>query len=218
MTDEVLTTLAEKVDLKHAALIVVDVQNDFCADGGFFHRTGRDMSMIQPMVPRLVQFLERTREVGLRTVFIQSTYDERFNSGPMKERNRRRGVEIPRCITGSWGADFYLVKPQQQEFVVEKHRYSAFAGTKLDLLLRSQGIKTLIMTGVATNVCVESTARDGFFLDYYIVFLKDLCATDSQFLHDATLENIDSLFGVVCTSAEVLVAWKWPGVVEVPAK
>ena len=207
MANELLLSLREKVDPRHAAMVVVDMQNDFCAEGGFFHQTGQDLSLIQPMVPNLVQFIEHGRRVGLPIVFIQAIYDDIYLSAPMRERNRRKGWERPRLVTGSWGADFYLVKPHQRDLVVIKHRYSSFAGTELDILLRNLAVKSLIMTGVATNVCVESTARDGYFLNYYIVLVEDCCATTSQSLHRATLANIDENFGVVCTAPEVVDAW-----------
>jgi len=93
------------------------------------------------------------------------------------------------------------------ECIVTKHRYSGFINTDLDLILRAQGIQTLIMTGTATNVCVESTARDGFMLDYYIVFLGDCTGTGDRNLHEATLQNISGAFGVVCNSTDVSAHW-----------
>ncbi|MFC2018953.1 cysteine hydrolase family protein, partial [Chloroflexota bacterium] len=89
-----------------------------------------------------------------------------------------------------------------------KHRYSAFIDTDLDLILRSQGIKTVIMTGVATNVCVESTARDASMKDYYVVFVKDCAASFTMRDHNATLRTMGTLFGTVASSQEVMGAWE----------
>lgn len=207
MADKLLLSLAEKVDPAHAAVIVVDVQNDFCADGGFFQQTGQDVSRIQAMVPTLAQFIEHGRRAGLPIIFIRAIYDDLYLSAPMRERNKRKGWETPRLVTDSWGADFYLVKPEPHDPIVVKHRYSAFAGTELDLVLRNLAVKTLIMTGVATNVCVESTARDGYFLNYYVVLVENCCASTRESLHRATLDNVDENFGVVCASPEVVAAW-----------
>jgi len=91
--------------------------------------------------------------------------------------------------------------------IVSKHRYGAFEGTDLDLVLRSRGIRTVIMTGVATNVCVETTARQAFLKDYYVVFASDCSATFSQAAHDATLHNIDQFFGEVVTSEQIMACW-----------
>lgn len=212
---KVLTTLEEKVDPSHAALIVVDVQNDFCAKGGMLDREGRDVSLVQAMVPRLIKLIDRAREVGLTIIYIQSIYNSENNCYLsdvwLEQANRRRKgsyTEYPVCERNSWNGDFYQgIKPLAGEIVVNKHRFSAFIDTDLDLILRSKGIRTLIMSGVATNVCVETTSRDGFMKDYYIVFLKDCSATFSEEMHNTTLKNIDLFFGQVVDSSEVTKCW-----------
>jgi ureidoacrylate peracid hydrolase len=100
------------------------------------------------------------------------------------------------------------VRPRPDEPVVTKHRYGAFESTDLDLVLRSRGVRTVIMTGVATNVCVETTARQAFLRDYYVVFLRDCTATYSQAEHDAALHNIDQFFGQVAGAEEVMACWQ----------
>lgn len=207
--ERIPATLAEKVDPRHTALVVVDVQNDFCADGGFFSDMGYDLSMIQPMVPRLNSFIARAREMKVPVVFVRCNYDDVYVSGVWAEKRKRKGrTGKELCLSDTWGADFFVVSPEPGEVVVTKHRFSGFVGTNLDLILRSMGVKTLLMSGVATNVCVESTARDGFQLDYYIVFLEDCAANTSLELHNGTLENIKKYFGVVASTKEVLNAWK----------
>ncbi|MCC7105046.1 MAG: cysteine hydrolase [Chloroflexi bacterium] len=212
---EVLRELDEKVDPRHAALIVVDVQNDFCADEGFFGRTNQDLTMIQACVPRLEQLINEARRAGVMVVFIRSIYDDPYLSEPMRERNLRRGLLSQRCLSGSWGADFYRVNPLPGEVVITKHRYSAFHGTELDDVLRSAGIRTAIMTGVTSNVCVESTSRDAYFRNYYVVFVDDCVATTNEDFSGATSEeihrwtaiNIQLTFGVVVKADEVAGAW-----------
>ena len=110
--------------------------------------------------------------------------------------------------------DFYQgFKPLPGEVVIDKHRFSVFADTYLDLILRRKVIRTLIMTGVATNVCVETTSRDGFMKDYYIVFLRDCTAATfatakiSEEMHNNTLRNIDLYFGQVVDSSDVIRCW-----------
>ncbi|MBI3077562.1 MAG: cysteine hydrolase [Deltaproteobacteria bacterium] len=203
-----LRTLEEKVAPGNAALIVVDVQNDFCADKGYFAKTGHDVSMAQAMVPNLQPLIEGARRAGVMVLFVQAIYDPVYLAPPWYERNARNKLEMPRCLTGTWGADFYQVSPLPTETIVRKHRYSAFINTELDLILRSRQIKTVIMTGVATNVCVESTARDAFMKDYYVVFVDDCSATYSKELHEGTLKNIEACFGIVTTSREILGAWE----------
>ncbi len=119
-----------------------------------------------------------------------------YNTGPnhylsdvwLEQAKRRRNgayVQYPVCEPGAWNGDFYQIKPRPDEAIVTKHRYGAFEGTDLDLILRSRGIRSVIMTGVATNVCVETTARQAFLRDYYVVFTNDCSATFSQAQHDA---------------------------------
>jgi ureidoacrylate peracid hydrolase len=102
----------------------------------------------------------------------------------------------------------YGVAPEPGDPLVTKHRYSAFINTDLDLILRAQGIKSLILTGVATNGCVESTARDGFMLDYYVVFVDDCSATSAgPGPHAGTLANIGRGFGEVVKAADLMSMW-----------
>jgi ureidoacrylate peracid hydrolase len=91
--------------------------------------------------------------------------------------------------------------------VVTKHRYSAFVDTELQALLRSNRIENLLLAGVATNVCVESTARDAFMFDYRVTVLSDCTGTYSETLREATLENMRRAFGTVATSTEVTRIW-----------
>jgi ureidoacrylate peracid hydrolase len=209
-----LKTLADKVRPEHCALVIVDVQNDFCAEGGAMHREGRDLSLVKAMVPRLAALIDAARSAGVRCVWVRNVY----NTGPnwyLSEvwlehaQRRRRGayLTIPVCEPNAWNGDFFEIRPRPDEAIVTKHRYGAFESSDLDLVLRSQGIRTVIMTGVATNVCVETTARQAFLRDYYVVFLSDCTATYSQADHDATLRNIDAFFGEVVSAAELQACW-----------
>src|SRR5207248_11130600 len=94
------------------------------------------------------------------------------------------------------------------EIVVQKYRYSAFAGTNLDLLLRSNGIKTLVMCGDATSGCVESTTRHGFFHDYYVVTAADACADFDRHRHDMSLQKMDVSYGYVVPTDCIVDAWR----------
>jgi ureidoacrylate peracid hydrolase len=210
-----LKTLTEKVDPRHCAILIVDVQNDFCAEGGAMHREGRDVSAVQQMVPRLARLIGAARAAGVKCVWIRNVY----NTGPnwyLSEvwlehaQRRRRGayVSIPVCEPSAWSGDFYEIRPLSDEVIVTKHRYGAFEGSDLDLVLRSQKIRTVVMTGVATNVCVETTARQAFLRDYYVVFTNDCTATYSKIDHDATLRNIDAYFGQVASAEEIEACWR----------
>jgi ureidoacrylate peracid hydrolase len=209
-----LRTLNEKVDPRHCALILVDVLNDFCAEGGAMHREGCDLSMVRDMMPRLEGLLAAARTVGTRCVWVRCAYNTTPNHYLsevwLEHCQRRRAgayIKFPVCEPAQWNGDFFQIRPRPDEVVVTKHRYGAFEGTDLDLILRSQGIRSVIMTGVATNVCVETTARQAFMKDYYVVFAGDCSATYSQALHDSTLANIDRFFGEVVTAGQITSCW-----------
>lgn len=193
------------------ALVVVDVQNDFCARGGFFDRVGHDLAMVHAAIDRLEHVLSAARAADVAPIFVRTTYDEPYVSAPMRARYERLGYPLDVLISDTWGAEFFQIAPEAGDLVVTKHRYSAFIDTDLPLHLRSHGITSLILTGVATNVCVESTARDAFMMDYHVMLLEDCCATYSQVLHDTTLENIWRSFGIVADSAELMAAWSAVG-------
>ncbi|MBI4320480.1 MAG: cysteine hydrolase [Chloroflexi bacterium] len=200
--------LERKVDPKHTALVVVDLQNDFCHSDGCLSRRGVDRSGMQAMVPKLIEFIGTAREHGVAIVFVRTTHSAWTDTDAWVERRRfRHSPDIPICEEGSWGTKFYEVQPQPGDLIVTKHRYSAFHNTDLDMAMKARGIKTLLMTGGATNVCVETTAREGFMHDFYIVMIDDLCSTSSAEAHQGTLNNIRAHFGVVATAEEIAKIW-----------
>ena len=163
--------------------------------------------MIQAMAPRLSSFISQARDAGVLIVFVQALFDEPYLSQEWADKWTKSPSGKGLCTAGAWGTELYLVQPQAGDVVITKHRYSAFKGTNLDLVLRSKGIQTLLISGVSTNVCVESTARDGHQMDYYIVLLEDCVANTDERAHSNTLENIRRHFGEVCSNADVLSAW-----------
>ena len=104
--------------------------------------------------------------------------------------------------------EFYQITPEPEDVILPKHRYSAFIGTPLDAILRANGIKTLILAGVATNVCVESTARDGFMLDYHIVLPSNLTAGVNDQVKQMSLYNIGMFFGEIVESSRLISTWE----------
>lgn len=192
--------LKDNVDPKVAALVVVDVQNDFCHEKGALARAGLNVRHMKRVVPRLASFLEEARSSGVRVIFIKTVHTPWTHSEARKDWGT--------CLEGSWGQEFYGVQPKGDEPVVVKHRYGAFSDTDLDLILRSQKVKSLIVVGVATNVCVESTVREAYMKDYHVVLVSDCCAAASAAEHRAALYNTDRFFGTVALSQEIVEAWR----------
>ena len=206
-----LRTLEEKIAPGRAALIVVDVQNDFCADDGAFARLGRDVGALHPVVDRIEVLVAAARAAGVLIVFLQYCQNDRTESDVHLEQRSRGRAGVRYCEEGTDGADFYRVSPQPGEPVVKKHRYSGFVDTELDLVLRSSDIASLIMTGIATSGCVEATARDGFMRDYYVVLVEDCCGSYSSVLHEGTLQNISEAYGIVAQSDAIMSEWERAG-------
>jgi ureidoacrylate peracid hydrolase len=210
--------LSEKVAPQHTAVIVVDMQNDFCTEGGAMDTIGLGTGLdpIREMIPSLQRFLDDARSAGLTIIYIQAVYntdDNRYLSPVWLEHaQRRRGglyTTIPLCFEGSWGAEIIdEIAPQPGEMIVQKHRYSAFIDTPLQQLLRNRGIKTILVTGVGTNGCVECTARDGFMLDFFTITVSDCCMTYWPEQHVGSLRDLETLFGEVLPADEIVACWK----------
>src|SRR5262245_54830929 len=200
-------TMAEKISPERAALVVIDVQNAYCHPEGMAGLRGQDISTCPAAVANIQRLIAGARAVGVPVIYVRNAHEScteseswaAARSGPPTDRGG---------FAGTWGAEFYEIAPAPGEPIVNKHRYSGFVGTRLDNVLRTYKRSSLIMTGVATNVCVESTARDGAFLDYHIVFMADAtAANDGPAAHEATLANMRLHFGIVATTDEVLAAW-----------
>lgn len=197
------------LDPKETALIFVDIQNDFCHEDGICAQRGRDVTGAQEIIPNVELLIKNARALSIPVIFIQMTQNEHTISDAWSNRPRKEGFAHPLevCKKNSWGADFYKVAPKENDIVVEKHRYSAFIETELNMILKNLKCNSLIVTGVATNVCVESTARDGFMLDYNVTVVKDASAGYMEELHAATFQNIENNFGLALETNDIISYW-----------
>ena len=203
-----LRTLKERCDPQHAALIVVDVQNDFVSPTGSAAKRGEDVSAAMAMVPNLLRLIEEARRVGVTIVYIRTTHSGWTDTPSWIYRTSQKGG-LSTCREGTWGAEFYNgIAPRPTERVVIKHRYSAFINTDLNTVLKARNIQSVLVCGVATNVCVETTARDGYMYDYYVTMIDDCSAAYEAKLHLGTLENMRRHFGLVASSGEIIETWK----------
>lgn len=189
------------VDLSKSAVVVIDMQNDYCHKQGSGALNGGDVTDHYAIVPNVQRLIDAAHEAEIPVFFIKTTHDETTNSKVWL--SRRIGRKHDTCVTGTWGAEYFGVAPTHKDIEVIKHRYSAFIKTDFELKLRALGCETLLITGVATNVCVESTLRDGFMLDFYTVLVSDCTAAGSKAAYDATLENVRKGFGWVTDSMEI---------------
>ena len=204
----VLKTLKERTDPRWSALLVVDVQNDFASPKGAAAQRGDDVSEATAMVPRLLRLIDAARRVGLTTIYVQTIHGE-WTDTPSWTYRESQQKKLNSCREGSWGAEFYDgIRPLPSERIVNKHRYSAFINTDMNTVLRAKGIESVMVTGIATNVCVETTARDAYMFDYYVTMVGDCAAAYDQKAHEATLENMRRHFGLVANSDEIMKTWE----------
>ncbi len=209
MPQDLLTDLSEVIEPAHTALLAIDVQNDFCAPGGHTEaRLGRDVAACQAVVEPIEGLAAAARRAGVPVVWIKADYDRAYLSPPIHARQVARGMEKAYCVSGTWGAGFYRVNPEDGDLVIEKHRHSAFAGTELDQILRDRGIRTVAVAGVQTHVCVESTLRDASARGYYVVVPRDCVGSYDRDLHDKTLRCVEMHFGEVVESADLVARWR----------
>jgi ureidoacrylate peracid hydrolase len=204
-----LPTLAERLAPGNAALLVIDMQNDFCAEEGYIEKAvGRDASACRAIAARVMTLVDAARAASVPVLWVCANYAPEFVAPHFLLKQRERAIETVCCAPESWGAAFYGVSARPDEPVVEKHTYSAFVKTALDGLLRARGVRSLIFTGVQTNVCVESSVRDAAALGYHIVVAEDAVASHTRELHDATLANVRIFFGDVVPAQTIAQAWR----------
>jgi ureidoacrylate peracid hydrolase len=204
-------SFAERIDPATTALVIVDVQNDFCHEEGLCGRTGDDVGVTRPMIRNIGKLLEAARTAEMLILFVRASYDVPVLSAALAEQYQRRGFPDSVCLEGTPGVDFFQgiePAPRANEIVIRKHRYSAFWDSNIDLVLRANGIRTVVMTGISTDICVESTARDAFFRDYYVVVAGDACSNFSKPRHDATLAVLGRAFGDVTSAEEIAEVWR----------
>jgi ureidoacrylate peracid hydrolase len=200
-------TFAEKVDPNHTALIVIDMQNEFCSPDGYVAKQGWDITPMQSMAEQLKKFIDAARK-HVKVIHIRGQYEPAFMPVAMVERLHRLNIP-PYCQPRTKGVEFYPgFEPAPGEILITKRMFSAFAHTELDYLLRNIEVKTVVLTGTFTNVCVDSTARDAYFHNYYVILVDDLTACPDPELHRATLETLGHFFGVVVKSRELLSTWE----------
>lgn len=176
-----------QIDAQHCALLAIDMQN-------YFQR------IALPVLKNISRVIQTCRSQNIPVVFTQHGHTDPDSDGG---------------VLGEWWGELIIggtedwrflseMKIEAKDLVIAKKRYSAFFGTDLDKILRSRGIQDLIISGVMTNLCCETTARDAFMRDYHVFFLIDGTATRRSDLHLATLKNLGFGFAYLLTCDELL--------------
>lgn len=190
-----------------SALVVVDMQNDFLHDDGFLARRGVNVSHSRSIVGGVNSLIVLARAAGVLVVYLKEVFSEGTSLPNLVAQWGQFGTVV---AEGRWGSEFYdgLETPQEGDAVVTKWNYDGFSDTRLDLLLRTNRVATLVFAGVSTNVCVETTARQAYVKGYGVVVLSDLCAASTRGEHEGALHNLGTYFGAVSQSQAVRDLWK----------
>jgi ureidoacrylate peracid hydrolase len=205
-----------RVSADETALIVIDMQNAYASPGGYLDLAGFDIGGAAAVIAQSAKVLETARAAGMTVVYFQNGWDKDYveaggpgspnwhKSNALKTMRERPELDGKLLARGGW--DYELVealKPASTDIVLPKPRYSGFFNSQLDSVLRARGIRNLVFIGIATNVCVESTLRDGFMLEYFGIMLEDAThQAGPEFLQQATIFNVEKFFGWVSTVAD----------------
>ncbi len=204
------------IDADHTAVVVVDMQNAYSTTGGYVDLAGFDISGAQSVISNIRLTVEAARAAGVPVIYFQNGWDPGYveaggpgspnwhKSNALKHMRANPELEGTLLAKGTW--DYAIIDeltPQPGDIVVPKTRYSGFFNSTMDSTLRARGIRNLVFVGIATNVCVESSLRDAFHLEYFGVVLEDATHhLGPKMMQEAAIYNIEKFFGWVSTTAD----------------
>ncbi|MBM3450749.1 MAG: isochorismatase family protein [Armatimonadetes bacterium] len=212
-------TLVDMAAPQRTALIVIDFQNDYCSPDGAYGQVGTDLSMMPPVIDRAATVIDAARGAGALVIWLQQTTLRAGRSAaPSSLRSRNRYLARERTLDGTFGhAIVSQLQPRPDEPLIRKLRSSGFVGTMLDQVLTANGIEACVMIGVATEGCVEATARSARDHAYDVVVLRDCVASTRMDLHDCSLTTMASEARYVDAS-DALAAWRAHAAAAAPAR
>ncbi len=200
-----------------SALLIIDMQRDFCSPGGYADRAALDITPLRAIIPNIRNLHAAAREVGMLTIYTREGHLPDLSDCPAQKlaRSKQAGAEIGAAgplgkllVRGEYGQDIIdELAPSGDDVVIDKPGYSAFPGTALALVLAQNKIRQLFLCGVTTEVCVHSTLRDAIDRGFYCITIGDSCASGYPHLHAAAIEMIGvegGIFGEVWDTATVI--------------
>ena len=210
------------IDLRRTAVVVIDMTNAFIRKGGFFDLLGVDISLCEKAIEPVKRISDTARSKGCKIIHIVHRIEKDLSDAGgegsvnrAKDATLRIARERPESIDklyfrNTWGSEIVdELEPHKDDIVIEKPRYSAFAGTDLDMTLRGHDIKYVVFVGIATNGCVEASIRDAFNLEYWPVLIPDACASNGPpFTREATIWIVKLCLGWVIGSEAFVEALK----------
>ena len=209
MTEKVQKKLQpEWIAPDRTALVIIDMQVDFGSPDGEMARRGADVSACQQAIRKAVQLTDAARTAGVPVVFVRLLTHPGGENRIVQESKERQGDDQPDlCVEGSRGADFIGPQPRDGEAIFSKTHFSAFARTGLADQLHAKGVDTLVLAGLTTECCVQSSAWDAFERDFHIFIVEDACVAYQEAFHQPILEALQASAAIVAPVADFVVAW-----------
>ena len=197
---------------KRTALLLIDFQVDFAARDGLMAQAGADVTAAQVAVKQAEYLADAARAAGVLLVFTRAIARPDVSEPLLEEAKARRGEQdAPRlCVEGTRGAEFVGPQPRHGELVVSKHRYSIFHGTGLDAALKAKGIDTLVVSGVTTECCVQSSVWTAFERRYHVFVAADACAAYEDDLHRGALKAMEMSGANLAPAGDFVAIWNNP--------
>jgi len=189
-------------DIDSTALMIIDMQRDFLYPGGFGEKLGNDVSTTNAIIPSIHKVLEKAREKDMLVIHTREGHRPDLTDVPASKAKRGGGIgeEGPMgriLIRGEYGHDIVdELQPKENEVVLDKPGKGAFYQTDLESILRNRNIKSLIVTGVTTHVCVQTTIREANDRGYECLMLEDCCAAFDKKDHDDSIRMINQQGGI----------------------
>jgi ureidoacrylate peracid hydrolase len=190
-----------------SALVIIDMQNDFCHADGTFGAAGADVARAAAVVPAIKRLRQAARSCGVPVIQVRTEHSDATDTPAWRVRGGSSPGGSANVRRGTWGAEWFSVIPAPQDQVLLKHRYSAFVGTDLDQRLRADGVETVVVVGVVADTCVESTVRDACMRDYLTIVPADGVASYRAEDEAAALRSVARAFGVICSTDELAQIW-----------
>lgn len=207
---------AFEFDVAHSALVIIDMQHDFCSRGGYVDHSGADVNMLRRPIAPIQAVLKEARRLGMSVIFTREGHRPGLEDCPPAKMERtvwvghtigKKGPLGRLLVRGEKGNQIIdELEPLPTESIIDKPAKGAFYGTELDVLLRARGITHLLFTGVTINICVENSMREAADRGYWNLIVSDGTAAIKDEIHEQSLQMImyqGGVFGVAASSREV---------------
>ena len=191
-----------KLNPRETALIIIDMQVDFCSPNGLSAQRGKGIEQITKLISSLNLFHKKMKQIGVVTIFTQMVINENSLINLSLQKKEKGVVKV--CQEGTQGVEFYGINPEVDDIVIKKERYDSFSGTGLKNILSEKNIKNILITGVRADICVDATAKRAVAEDYDVFILEDLIATSDnrKTQQDIVLEVFGKYFGLIVLSTK----------------